>query len=113
MLEMSLVCIDDEPDLLEVMKDNLELLVRDVEIFSDQSLALAHLAATTPNAVLMDYRMPVRDGIQLAQLISPAIPVLIVTGELEVPEHPRIAAVFYKPLDFDALEAYLASLASA
>src|SRR5260370_10584387 len=82
---------------------------------SEQGLALAleHM----PDAILLDLRMPKYSGYELCQTFTSfsrtqTIPVVIVSGEggAQTKEHCKqlgAAAYFEKPLDFEALKAYL------
>ena len=64
-----ILCIDDEPDVLDVIKFDLELA--EFEVFTAQSAdqALKLLDTHTFNYVLSDVKMPGKDGKDLAREI--------------------------------------------
>src|SRR5258708_14779052 len=81
------------------------------------ALALEHLA----DGILLDLRMPKYSGYELCQTFTSfsrtqAIPVVIVSGEggAQTKEHCKqlgAAGYFEKPLDFEALKAFLGGMA--
>lgn len=109
MLNLNVVCIDDEQDILMVIKDNLELMVSQVATYTNQAEALAYIAQHPPDVVLMDYRMPDRDGVALARAIRPKVPVIMVSGDVDFRLEEPFIGFFQKPLDFAKLEQFLES----
>ena len=79
--------IDDEPDLVEMMKMALERQF-DVLVAYDGKAGLAKAKAENPAAIVLDIMMPEKDGFTTCKELkgdpqTSAIPVLILTGVAE------------------------------
>ncbi len=62
--------VDDEPDVLKVLKSNLERLEKlEVDIASDGEEALKKIQDTTPDMIILDLIMPKISGEELLKLI--------------------------------------------
>ena len=86
-----ILIIDDERDLVELMKEHLLKLGFQVVIASDGVVGLTKAKTELPDLILLDLSMPHIDGIKFIQLIKeidPAkdIPVLISSGRIDVDE---------------------------
>jgi two-component system OmpR family response regulator len=119
---MSLVLVvDDEPDIRELLKVNLELAGHRVVTANDGREALAAVQQELPDAILLDLMMPEVDGWDVIQQLKASsgrdlseIPVFMVTARDEA--HQRLrggieGALRYitKPFDPEYLVAELAS----
>src|SRR5207245_10606697 len=115
-----LLVVDDDEALRRLM--HLELsdtyeVIDTGEPEAGLALALEH----RPDAILLDLRMPKYSGYELCQTFTSfsrtqAIPVVIVSGEggAQTKEHCKqlgAAGYFEKPLDFEALKAFLGGMA--
>ena len=112
--------VDDDDALRRLMR--LELSDK-YEVFDsgdpEQGLALA--LEHRPDIILLDLRMPKYSGYELLQTFTSfsrtlMIPVIVVSGEAggQTKEHCKqlgAAGYFEKPIDFDALRAYIHQLA--
>jgi DNA-binding response OmpR family regulator len=112
--------VDDDEALRRLMR--LELSDK-YEVFDsgdpEQGLALA--LEHRPDIILLDLRMPKYSGYELLQTFTSfsrtqMIPVIVVSGEAggQTKEHCKelgAAGYFEKPIDFDALRAYIHQLA--
>ena len=104
-----ILLIDDEKDILEVLKDYLcdEF---DVYLASCDNEAIEHLEKNSFSLVLCDYNLPGMNGEQICDYIKqkhPGTPVVFVTGDGGVssglsPENKSVQ-ILYKPIDFDLL----------
>ncbi len=79
--------IDDEPDLVEMLKMALERQF-DVIVAYDGKAGLAKAKAENPAAIVLDIMMPEKDGFTTCKELkgdpqTSAIPVLILTGVAE------------------------------
>src|SRR4029077_7092507 len=117
-----LLVVDDDEALRRLMRLELSESYEVIDTGEPEhglALALEH----TPDAILLDLRMPKYSGYELCQTFTSfsrtqPIPVVIVSGEggAQTREHCKqlgAAAYFEKPLDFEALKAFLAGLAKA
>lgn len=93
-----------------------------VHTAADAPTALAAMGTTAPDAILLDLRLPVIDGLELlrqVRALEPArqTPVAIVTGQavddgLEAELHDLGAQIWYKPLWLDELVRLVLGLVS-
>jgi DNA-binding response OmpR family regulator len=82
-----ILVIDDEPDMLNLLKDLLWLEGFDVKGTSRSREAIALLDEWQPDLVLLDVVMSELDGFQVLDLIRERsnVPVVMVTGRCESP----------------------------
>ncbi len=85
----TILCVDDELDILDVMRFDLELAGHNVVTASSVDEALAKIQATNFDLVLSDVKMPVRDGKDLARTLRESgykVPITFISGYAEVNE---------------------------
>ncbi len=117
---LSLLLVDDEPQMLRTSKMMLEVEGHRVTAVASGKAALEALAARRFDAVLTDLGMPEMNGLQLAERIRArglTLPILLITGwglelEAERVQEAGITDVLPKPFDGDQLRATLARLAA-
>lgn len=95
----TILCIDDEPNILELQKGVLETNGYTVLTAADGPTGIALASQHPIDAVVLDFKMPGMDGGQVAEALlkeHPDLPVVICTGFLDaVPEWLRwFAAAF-------------------
>jgi CheY-like chemotaxis protein len=86
-----LLIVDDDPDIRQVLQDRLESFGYTVETAGNAFEAVLALGKTLPNGILLDFMLPVMDGLQVLQEIRrlyPMLPVVIITAN----EDERFAA---------------------
>ncbi len=106
-----MLLVDDESDALHTMQVLLEKKGFGVRTASDGRAALAELAASAPDVLVTDLKMPEVDGLELLRRAKAAdedLPVIVVTGhgELEsVIAAMKAGALHYlqKPIHIDEL----------
>ena len=111
--------VDDEPGMRETLTDLLEAAGYDVSTACDGDDALSCIRQRVFDVILMDIRMPGRDGISvLRELNGPPPPVVMMTA-YAVEEQLRAAvdaesfAVVHKPVPAPYLIELLARAATA
>ncbi|HPI41450.1 MAG TPA: response regulator [Pseudobdellovibrionaceae bacterium] len=85
-LNPTLFIIDDEEDILEILKDLLELQNYVVKTFTNAREALAQIKTLKPQVILSDMKMPNMTGLELLKEINkfePDIPVIFISGYLD------------------------------
>lgn len=114
------IIMDDEPDLLSVLKEYIELRRGPedciVEIARDGSEGLDLLVRHRPDLVILDIDMPGLNGVAVLRKIrglDPTIPVVMLTGKAnaaQAGETLKDGAVMYapKPMDLRYLDHLLA-----
>jgi DNA-binding NtrC family response regulator len=85
---LRILAVDDDPDMLEIttlLLDHMGYLVTPTTSSKDALIKIQENPATF-NAALIDYGMPVINGIELAKMIkelSYNIPIILYTGKIE------------------------------
>ena len=106
------LCVDDDPDILEVAQISLELVGGlTVTGLDSGARCLAEVATIRPDLILLDVMMPVMDGpaTLTALKADPAlntIPVIFMTArvqEVEVEQYLALGAVAVIPKPFDPM----------
>lgn len=78
-----ILLVDDDPNILQVLRRTLEKDGYDVIAFGDPLLAIEHLKREKVDLVITDLQMPGIDGIQLLDRVKnlhPHIPVIVQTA---------------------------------
>ncbi|GAB4139903.1 sigma-54-dependent transcriptional regulator [Thermopirellula anaerolimosa] len=84
-----LLIVDDEPDICWGLRRLTERLGHSAEVASDGEAALKSISARLPDLILMDVRLPGRDGLEIMRQIRSLhgkVPIVIMTayGDLEI-----------------------------
>jgi len=118
----TLLVADDNRLSRDLVRDVLESADCRVMEASDGQQALELLEAATPDLVLLDVNMPVKDGFAVLEAIRgnprlSGIPVLAVTANVMQPDRDRILAAGFdayvtKPINTTALRQRVAGLLS-
>lgn len=104
---MRILCVDDEPDILQLMADFMELMEIDLMTADSGKEGLEILLAENGNfdAVVTDIKMPHMTGLELLKemrAVGLTIPVIMASGQFDedpdqlAREH-NIAATITKP----------------
>ena len=109
--ERKVLLVDDDPDFLWLARNMLEQTGYRVIEARDGESALGLFEQEIPDVVLLDYRMPGRDGLQIAVEMKdrvPAVPIIMITGygEVKIAVKAMKAGVYdyvIKPVDKDDL----------
>jgi CheY-like chemotaxis protein len=106
----SILLVDDELTISEVVELALSMHGFDVTIAQDGRDALAHLATHRPDVVLSDIMMPYIGGLELARTIQETpslrgIPVILMSASGRPPKDANntYTAFLAKPFDVDQL----------
>ena len=109
-----IACVDDDEDILRVAELTLEMVGKyKVTTFASGFEALAGLAASAPDLVLLDVMMPKMDGPATFQAMKARddlkhLPVVFLTAKIQPSERRRYeamgaAGVLAKPFDPETL----------
>lgn len=108
--QTKILVVDDDPQLLQLIKINLELEGYAVLLASDGEQALEKIQAYGPDMVLLDVMMPKVDGFSVCQRVRTfsAVPIIILTvlgNDEEKVRGPDLGADDYlsKPFSMDEL----------
>jgi CheY-like chemotaxis protein len=100
---------DDDPVLRETLVEILRIEGYDVESAADGALALASITRARPAVVLLDMRMPVLDGWELARRMAAHgldVPIVVMTAAVdpsEAAEQIEAEGWVEKPFKLDEL----------
>ena len=67
--EIKILCLDDEPDILEILKYNLSNEGYQISTAKDGKSAVKKAKETHPNLIIMDIMMPNMDGIEACEIL--------------------------------------------
>lgn len=89
MLKEKILVVDDDPDILDVVKITLEAEGYEILEGHDGQEALDIIKKTTPDLLITDFKMPRMDGDELCGILKKDIliqhmPIIMLTGKSEV-----------------------------
>jgi DNA-binding response OmpR family regulator len=97
----SILIVERDPDLIQVLGERFAREGYDVRIVGDGLVALNELRRSVPNAIVADVQSPGMSGIELAEELQDwGLPVVLVSDSDDFPVLPG-QAVLHKPLDID------------
>lgn len=67
--EIKILCVDDEPDILEILKYNLSNKGYQISTAKDGKIAVKKAKETNPNLIIIDIMMPNMDGIEACEIL--------------------------------------------
>lgn len=82
-----ILAVDDDKDILKVVKANLELHGYEVDIAEDWKTAQEKMSARTPELVLLDVMLPDGDGMEICRDLRkdfPEMPIIMLTARDKV-----------------------------
>ncbi|MEM9053117.1 MAG: response regulator [Bacteroidota bacterium] len=90
--KIKVVAIDDVSDILDLIQYNLEKEGMDVEVFTDGTEAIRHIAETQPSVVISDWMMPDPDGIEVCKMLknhltTRDIPIIMLTCKGDIQDY--------------------------
>jgi DNA-binding response OmpR family regulator len=104
-----ILVVDDEPDILLLLRMNLEAEGHDVLLAADGEMALARIAEHKPDLVLLDVMMPLLDGWGVLQALQGQDRAVVMVSAKADPRDAQraleLGALDYltKPFDLDRL----------
>lgn len=111
-----LLIVDDDPTLVNLLKETLQAEGHSVDTAYDGNSALEKISQQSPDALVVDVNMPGISGLEVTKTLrsQPAtrhLPILLLTGEaakdvISIDNDPRLSCL-EKPVDLDTLTARL------
>jgi chemosensory pili system protein ChpA (sensor histidine kinase/response regulator) len=109
-MKNKIVVIDDDKGFLEEIRELLSSAGYDVRCASDGASAIAITTAVKPDLVLVDLKIPLMSGFEIASLLKHAsatsdIPIIAMSACYTLKEHEFLASIcgvkkfFPKPMD--------------
>jgi DNA-binding NtrC family response regulator len=107
----TILVVDDDPDMRDVMFDVLALDGHEVVLADDGELGLQRYRNTMPDLVITDLKMPGSSGLDLLEDLSNEfanVPVIVMTGTTDVTEVEQAVAssarrILRKPFEVSRL----------
>jgi two-component system response regulator FixJ len=107
----TVLIVDDDAAVRSALKFSLELEGLDVRVYDGPRALLAETSLPARGCLVIDYRMPLMDGLQLIELLRERhvdLPVIMITGRASAELRRRAARsgvrqVLEKPLSDGAL----------
>ena len=108
MVRKTVLAVEDEPDMLEIIKVNLEQAGYNVVPVADGVQAFNALESSKPDLVVLDLSMPNMSGFRFARLVRrdarwEKLPLIVVTAfafeEVEDLANEKIDGFITKPFD--------------
>jgi len=108
--KQSILLVDDEADILESLKQLLEVSIKEVKVHTAEGgqVAIGILKSQTIDLIITDYKMPGMNGLEFlgeARRLAPSIPRILVTAfpDLELAikavNDAKIENFFTKPVE--------------
>jgi len=88
-----ILVVDDDSDILSLVKQILEIEGMTVVVAANAEVALRHLCEKVFSLMITDRSMPGLDGFALARkaaVIAPLMPIVMMTGDI-LPDTPHMA----------------------
>jgi DNA-binding NtrC family response regulator len=109
--KVKVLLVDDEVEFVSALAERLRLRDYDARAVSQAEDALAIVRSDPPDVVLLDFKMPGMDGIEILKLIKdmhPSVEVIMVTGHGDTQSRQEVmnsGAFEYimKPIDIGEL----------
>ncbi len=106
-----ILAIDDDRDILKVLKANLELQSYEVDTADNWETAQGIISKKQPDLILLDLTLPDGDGVEICRELKndlPRIPIIMLTArsqekDIELGEETGADEYVAKPFDMEAL----------
>lgn len=87
-MQDKITIVEDDPDICEILKYNLEQEDFEVEIFQDGEKALKAIFSNPPDLILLDLMLPGMNGLEIARIIRKDehnynLPIIMITARSE------------------------------
>jgi len=105
---LKIIYIDDESALCENFKDLYSSEDVEVETFTNTESAIEKILESPPDVLFIDYRLPGTTGEQVATVLNLDIPIVLVTGELEVKTTYPFYRIIQKSVDYEEVSRTIA-----
>ncbi len=107
---LRVVYLDDEPDLCTLFSEMFTNENTRVITYSEPGAAIDAINSTAPDLIFLDYRLPGITGDEVASSVKKLIPMVLVTGELNITPQNYFTKIVHKPFRRQEIEAIIASL---
>lgn len=106
-MALNVVYVDDEVELGTIFAEIFASQDVFINTFSTPESALEHIKRNSADLVFLDFRLNGTTGDQVALKMDPAIPKVLVTGDLNVHTIYPFKHVFNKPFDIGDVQKFI------
>ena len=111
MTNVKVLLVDDEVEFVETLAERLRTRGFDVDVATSGTQAVEKTKSTTFNAVVVDFVMPMMDGIETIKAlkkVNPELPFILLSGQATIKaamDAARLGAVdvLEKPVDIGTI----------
>ena len=115
-MKKRILVVDDEPELLEILREHFQARY-DVDTVTSGAAAIERFVRQRPDVVFLDVNMPGANGVEVLKLFKQtdaSIPIIMVTANTEIPVAEQClkqGAFSYVPKPFNLV--YMDHMAAA
>ncbi|MFK7749783.1 MAG: LytR/AlgR family response regulator transcription factor [Kordia sp.] len=115
-MKIRYILIDDEPKTIQTVKEKIDRIANDYDLehvasYTSSKKAYEEIDSTTFDLLLVDFQMPVYNGIQLAEKIAASKKIVFLTSttgkQTEIINNLEIAGYLSKPFEIEEFEKVL------
>lgn len=106
-MKFKVVIIDDEPDLCDLFVDMYTSTDVEVTYYLNPIEALKGIRCNPPNLIFLDYILPGMDGEEFARALEIDIPIILVSGDINLHCNFNFVTVITKPYHPDVIQEFI------
>lgn len=106
---ITVIYIDDEPDLCEIFSDLYGDTEISIQTFTDPHVGLKAINESKPDVIFLDLRIPGMSGDELASKITHSAPIYLMTGDLQPNLKFKFEGILPKPFNDEKIRAAINS----
>ncbi len=108
-MPFKIVYLDDETDLCSLFKMAFESERVIIKTFTEADEAISEIMKNPPDLIFLDYRLPNTTGDAVAIRLGAGIPIVLVTGDLNVSPKAPFTKIFKKPFKYEEMQDFISS----
>lgn len=109
-MPLKIIYIDDESALCENFKDLHSSSEVEIETFTNTETAIEAIRQSPPDLLFIDFRLPGTTGEQVASVLNLDIPIVLITGELEIKATYPFHSIIQKSVDYEQVSKTIESI---
>lgn len=109
-MPLKIVYLDDEPDLCAIFSESFSNDQVQITTFTDPDKCVQFVKSNPPDLIFLDYRLPATTGDLVAVKMATQIPIILITGDVQVSTQYQFKKILPKPYDYGEIEKVIQSL---
>ena len=106
-MALNIVYLDDEADLCNLFQEAFESSAVRIKAFTDPEDAILDIEMNPPDLIFLDYRLPNTTGDIIAMRLGSSIPLVLITGDLNVSPKASFVKIFKKPYKYQEMQSFI------